>query len=262
MTTVVAGVALLIPAVASATTCVTAHSDRAPTTGDTNAYAVGWVNNDPTGNYDFVNANINVRDPVLAPNVSGSVNCTAQKCGSYAWIMMVGSGGSTYAQYGPFSGWYVRNGTIIGPGADYTECGNTSTGTYYDKYVTTSTVGTSPYYTIHYGQDPDGNSNNKIFKKGGTIEDWCGGDGSTGPFTFTPVQAQGAEEIHDISTQLPGSRSNHETFRAAIVTDPSSGTTDLFGRGGLSYTNGPLAWMGEDQLPVHTNFDFWDNYCS
>jgi hypothetical protein len=173
--------------------------------------------------------------------------------------MMLSSSKLMWAQYGPFSGVNPNTGAIIGPGADFVQCYNLSTGDYYDRYTSNSTVGNSPTFRIHYGTDPDGQSGNKIFVKDGTIDDWCGGDNGHDPFTFTPVKAQVADEIHDIETQLPGSVSTHETFTSATVTDPNSGASDFFSRGGFTFTN-QRTWMGLQRL-TSTHVDLWDKDC-
>ena len=250
VTSVIAGLALIVPMVALA--CPGRSGDN------TGVYLYGWVRD--TGNtFDNIQSEIQARNPNLPSD------CLTWKCTSYAWVMLT-TQNATYdihAQYGPYKGYYVHTpSTQIGPGADYTQCANTHTGDVYDKYVTTTTVGNSPNYKIKFGTDPDGQSANKIFVRDGTTEDWCGGHGGNDPFTFTPNEADGAVEIYDISAQIPGSQSTHEQFNSATVHDTTSGTLDLFaGSPGLVYNPSHKTWMGSESFAVHQNYDFWDDDC-
>lgn len=269
VTLVVLGLSLSVPVVALAGTCPTSTDPSKRLPENSSRFAYGWIRDaSSSDHFDNLKSDIQARNPNLPPN------CVGNFCFSYAWVMMSTSNPANdlHAQYGPLKGWYINHipETIIGPGADFVECKNDTTNPtdYYDKYVTTTAVGSSPTYEIKFGKDPDNQSSNKIFLRNGTIEDWCGGNNGNDPFTFTPDEAQGATEIYDIGTQLPGSQMNHEQFRLATVHDATSGSTlDLFaGSPGFSWDSpaGTLQhrpWMGSLALANHQNYDFWDDDC-
>lgn len=249
---------------------MTASGDPLRQSPNTLTYGAEWEQDNSSGYFDFVDSNIEVRNPNLAPN------CLTYGCKSYAWLAMgtQANGNGVYqhaAQYGPLSGYYSGNGTIVGAGTNQDECyatdSNGNVTNFYVHKTGTSSVGDSPHYRIHYGTDPDGQNGNKIFVLGGTIQDWCGGNGGGNPFTFTPNLAQAGTEIHDVQTQLPGSTSTHEHYASATVTDPSSGTKDFFGSG---FGNGfwvyqrgvNTGFIGKQVGSVKTNMDEWDGDCS
>ncbi|HLX32744.1 MAG TPA: hypothetical protein VKR79_08245 [Gaiellaceae bacterium] len=246
---------LLILALAAALAVPTAAS--AACTGrssDQHYWSIGYSKGAISGHhYDYVKSNIVVRNPVLDPN------CSTWHCYSYAWIMMLNSGQDQFAQTGVYKDWEFSYGNV------FDQCvGNKGTKIYDNWLIEDNPVGTAPLYTIHYGTDPLGNADNKIFLQNGTIIDYCGGGGS--PFTFTPVYGEGVDEIYDLATQIPGSVASHESFTNGIVTDPVNGTTGLFTGSVGAFEDGSVlfpipSWMGDSNGGSESQ-DYWDADCS
>lgn len=244
--------ALILPVAASAN-CVTNANDSTRQNPDSAPYGPGYSVQNSGSYFDYLKSNILVKNPDLAPS------CSSHFCLSYASELMVSSSGSSWAQWGPFSGYFA--GFSVGPGGDLLQCARNNGQYTYDNWPVTSSVGSSPLYTIHYGTDPLGFSGNKIFLLNGTIEDWCGG--ANDPFTFTPVIAQAGTEIHDIQTQMPGGTSAKEHFTNSHTVDPVNGQGDLFTGGGWFYQQNLdfVHWMGKSIVDSHTA-DLWDGDCS
>lgn len=236
--------ALATPAIAAATCDMSSRSDN-----QTN-YAGVYFRSDGGGSgfYDYLKSNINVRNPNLAPN------CSANSCGSYAWIQMESNSQADYAQWGPFRGYVL--GSNVDAGTAYLQCKGTSG--QYDDFPVTSAVGSSPLYTLNYGTDPVGQHNNKIALLNGFIWSYCGGLGN--PFTFTPVKAEMGTEIHDEKTQMPGSQSTNEVFTNSVAIDPGSGSSNFFNNGSWLFLNqqGFIQHNIVNSSTLHT----WDDDCT